>query len=382
MNCGACGHVCTPGIACVAGTCQQKKCTGALSFQKIAAYPPSLDSSWYLGADMNRDGQLDVLEYTALSMLDYTDDGNGVKLAIWLGNGDGTFVASTHYATTGTAQTWNLPDYAAVGDFNEDGLADLVVTKVDGSDAHVRPGLEGGGLGGRAGAPSSRVLMGDLDGDGHLDFVNTAPHRDNSHSQILILRGSGHGTFVGPSSYRIPNDYADAVALLDWNGDGALDILAMAWAGLHIVYGNGDGTFAEDQQCGVVGGVFADLNQDGRFDIIWDIWQNQQLAMVFGQGGCNFTPRTNFPLPVQSQSFALGDLTGDGLQDVLIYGSVSTAPLFTVNRDGTFSSQPGPDIDTSDAQAVWITDVNSDGRADVVYAGSRGIEVYANTCDR
>jgi len=371
MNCGACGRVCTPGIACVAGTCQQRKCTGALSFQKIATYLPSFDGGYYRGADMNRDGRLDLLEF-------------GTGLTLWLGHDDGTFVASTSYPTTGTAQTWNLPGYAAVGDFNEDGLADLVVTKPDGSDVQIRPGQPGGGLGGSAGAPLPCLLMGDLDGDGHLDVVFSPV----SDSRVLIRRGVGNGNLVGPSTYTIPNETAAAIALLDWDGNGTLDILISAMNGLNILYGNGDGSFAEDQPCAVVGGLFADLNQDGKLDIIWQPLYGQRLATIFGQGGCNFTPRTDYPLSVQagitsngSPGFVLGDISGDGLLDVLILDSKSTTPLLSGNRDGTFSPQADLLIDTSDWPYVWIADVNNDGRADIVSAGSRGIEVYANTCD-
>ena len=378
MNCGACGRVCTPGIACVAGACQQRKCTGTLSFQKIATYPPSLDSSYYRGADMNRDGRLDLLEF-------------GTGLTIWLGHDDGTFVASTSYPTTGTAQTWNLPGYAAVGDFNEDGLADLVVTKPDGSDVQIRPGQPGGGLGGSAGTPLSRLLMGDLDGDGHLDVVFSPDVANSSASRVLIRRGAGNGNLVGPSSYTIPNENTAVEALLDWDGDGTLDILIRGTSGLHILHGNGDGSFAEDQPCAVASAnlcVFADLNQDGKLDVVWQPFYSQRLATIFGQGDCNFTPRTDYPLSVQADitgnqlpGFVLGDITGDGLPDILILNSKSTTPLFSGNRDGTFSPQADLLIDTSDWPYVWIADVNDDGRADIVSAGSRGIEVYANTCD-
>jgi len=382
MNCGTCGHVCTPGIACVAGTCQQKACTGALSFQKIATYPPSFPSAMdgYLGADMNRDGRLDLLEY-----------GNG-ELTIWLGHSDGAFVASTSYPTTGTAQTWNLPGYAAVGDFNEDGLADLVVSKPDGSNVQLRPGLAGGGLGAGPGAPFSRLLMGDVDGDGHLDVVFSPDGADNSKSShVSVLRGRGNGTFVDPTNYTFPNDNTAVAALLDWDGNGTLDILVRGMSGLHILSGNGDGSFAEDQQCPVVGPnicVFADLNQDGKLDIVWQPVYGHQLATIFGQGGCNFTPRTDYPLSFQTgltdgglPGFVLGDLTGDGLPDLLIMDAGTTTPLLTGNRDGTFSPQPDLLIDSSDWPYLWIADVNNDGRADVVSAGSRGIEIYANTCN-
>lgn len=372
MNCGACGRACTPGVTCVAGACQNVKCTGTPTFHRIATYPPSLEDSHYLGADMNRDGRLDLIEHVQ----------DGSKLAMWLGNPDGTFTATDRYPTTGTAQTRSLPDYATVGDFNEDGLADLVVTIKDDSDVHVRLGQVGGGLGPPSGALSFLLQSGDLDGDGHLDLVTTAPHPNNGPSQILVLRGRGDGTFAGPTRYTILDETAWSEAVIDWNGDGALDILAMGYSGLHILYGRGDGSFADDEHCGVAGGLPVDLNQDGLLDIVWTIWPTQTLATILGQGGCDFTPRKDYGLPPVAPALAIGDITGDGFPDVLVGHDATTASFFVTNPDGTLSPRTEVAIDTTDVWIMWIADVTSDGRADVVCGGSRGLEVYANDCDR
>jgi hypothetical protein len=385
MNCGACGRACAPGISCVAGACQQRKCTDPVTFQKIASYPAALSvndlQSEYLGADMNRDGHLDLLEYTI-------DESR--ELAIWLGHGDGTFAVSTSYSTVGTSLTPNLPGYAAVGDFNEDGLADLVVTKLDDLAAvSIRPGLRAGGLGGHPGIPFSRSLIADLDGDGHLDVVTTA-YSENGRdpNRILVLRGRGNGTFASPRSNSI-YDGAGAAALRDWDGDGILDILAVGTV-LHILRGKGDGDFAEDQRCAVGGEpggpIFADLNQDGKVDMLSTMWPDQRLGTVFGQGGCNFTPRTDYVFSFMPGPFVLGDLDGDGLSDLVVAGRDpktgvgSTTALLTGIADGKFVRQPDLAIDSSNFGNLFIADVNSDGHADLVCTGTRGIEVYANAC--
>lgn len=389
MNCGACGVVCAPGTSCVGGACRQRECTGPLSFEKLAEYPQTLTTnttSGYQGADIDRDGRLDLLEYALY------DDAR--ELAIWLGQGDGTFAVSTRYPTVGGFDTPALSGYAAVGDFNEDGLADLVVTKLeDRSLVEVRPGLPGGGLGGHPGIPFPRLSTADFDGDGHLDVVTAAASPDKAHAQILTLRGRGDGSLAGPTRYTIPDGVASSpVELQDWDGDGILDVLVSSVL-LHILYGRGDGTFAEAQRCPVGAGagqfLFADLNQDGKLDLMWSMWPDQRLATILSQGECKFTPRTDHAFSFQPGAFAMGDLDGDGRSDLLVTGYSDsplgmvrtwTATLLMGNGNGTFTRQPDLAIDATETGMVLIADVNDDGRLDVILTGNRGIVVYGNTC--
>jgi hypothetical protein len=376
MGCPACARARVPGLVCVAGACQQRTCAGPLSFRKIADYPILLsdDRSDFLGADMNRDGRLDLIGYPY--------DNRNREVSVWLGQGDGTFVVSKSYPTVGDFETPKLPGYAAVGDFNEDGLVDLVVTEhEDRSAAWIRPGLPGGGFAGRPGVSAPRQLVADLDGDCHLDFV-TASDSDNDDSlntEVLVLRGRGNGTFASPRKIPI-RDEGLPMDLVDWNGDGILDILFRGSV-LHILQGKGDGSFAEDQRCPVSAGpvgttVFADLNQDGRFDMLLPM--GDRLGTVLGQGGCRFTQRTDYP-SLSTGAYALGDLDSDGLSDLL--GAGPTTALLTGSADGKLTRQPDLAIDSSGFSNVLIADVNSDGRADLVLTGlNRGIQVFANTC--
>jgi hypothetical protein len=361
-----------------------------VSFQQIASFPSILwtpeviasgDSSRYVdywGADMNRDGRLDLLESNQAG-----------DLVIWLGHGDGTFSASTTYATSGSFDTWALPGYAAVGDFNEDGLADLAVTIPNSDKVEIRPGIPGGGLGGQLGGLVTRLFMADLDGDGHLDMIE--PHVERSKDGDIprgftVLRGRGDGTLATGGDYTNSGDdpwWPDE--LLDWDGNGTLDLIAGASA-FSILKGKGDGTFAAPQRCAPgTGGWLIDLNRDGKFDAVWAPSQGFGVTVILGLGDCSFSPRTDYKPSFQPGTFSIGDVTGDGVPDLVISAAYvgGTAPnrtaLLIGKGDGTFVAQPELALDMS-GFALFIADVTNDGLPDIISTGDRGIIVFANTC--
>jgi hypothetical protein len=257
----------------------------------------------------------------------------------------------------------------------------LAVTRANGTSVEIRPGLPGGGFGGRAGIPLSPSLIADLDGDGHLDAVSSPSSSTSETASFAVFRGRGNGALTKVADYTDPNAAIAPFAIADWDGDG-IDDLLLGGLTMHIMLGKGDATFAPEQNCGVKGGPVGDFDHDGKLDMAWLDQRLHHLITMFGSGTCAFSPRTDYPVPSEPRNLGAGDISGDGLVDLVVaqVAQVNRTSFFLGKADGTFST--GPDLDIDTYGQMFIVDVTGDGRADIVVAQYDGIVVYSNTCAR
>jgi hypothetical protein len=190
-------------------------------------------------ADFNGDGKPDLAGTASMAA------------AIMLGNGDGTFQAKVEYPVASWTQ-----DLAA-GDFNGDGLMDLVVTI---NDPQIGLSLITGNGNGTFNPPvnfpnssgfdSPAVVATDLDNDGRLDVVIghqiacfTAPC--TVAKTITVMRGNGNGTFQPAQEITVGSGTAK-IAVGDFNRDGIKDLgLASDSSRVYILLGIGNGTFIQ-----------------------------------------------------------------------------------------------------------------------------------------
>ena len=209
------------------------------TFQKPVSYGVG-GSSYFLSvavADFNHDGKLDII----------ASGTNGV-VSIWLGNGDGTFKAGVGYPAGQNTVS------VAVGDFNNDGNPDIVTSGWAGSccvydgvvllgngDGTFRPAIPYA-LGG------SQAAVGDFNNDGKDDILVSVPYANS----VDLLLGNSDGTFQ-PSLASPVNLYSGQAVVADFNRDGKLDVAtaspsccpASGYA-INLLLGKGDGTFQSE----------------------------------------------------------------------------------------------------------------------------------------
>ena len=275
-----------------------------------------------------------------------------------------------------------------------------------------------------AGGSVSAVAVADFDQDGKPDIA-----ADNSNDRhVAVLPGIGGGGFDAPRKLWPTTANPTAVAAADLNGDGVPDMVTMDTSSriVSVLLGNGGAEFAAgieypiafNASCLATGGfqrrrtggpagheqlpdghraaesgqrdvprrasitrsasepsstlkpaVVADVNRDGRADILVSDTSVSKVFALYGHGDGTFAAATTL-LSQTDPLVAIADFNGDGAVDLV----TSQFPVHTVylgHGDGTFGKPTQYTIGSPDhpTQQVASGDVNGDGNPDLVVSG-------------
>ena len=370
--------------------------------------------------DVNGDGKADVV---AASI-----DASGQEyVSVLTGNGDGTLNAAvsvkvptpTYPTSLGSSGTSSPP---VIGSTSPIPIVNLVTANLTGTghrDIVTSNGvvLLNNGTGTLTLSPSSgftardatsrfgpNLAAGDVNNDGKQDIVL------DDGQQISIFLSNGDGTFAIGATYASDGEVG-YLTVTDLDGDGNADIYeGMANAGSfggdqfnqgqsYAIMGNGDGTFrgALSLPFGYSGSNVVDLNNDGKPDLVgviatpldvvtFNSYLNNGTGGFTASSSLSVSPAMIGGVPCYFggvDSFAFGDVNGDGISD-LVYlpeGCGTSFFVATGKGDGSFNAPAlvalpaGFDSITS----IQMGDFNHDGKIDVAFAFSSGMETATIT---
>ena len=285
-------------------------------------------------------------------------------------------------------------------DFNHNGFISIVQTSTVSAGSQPYPGYLKAYLSTGAGAFAAPVLTADgnnplylatadLNGDGLPDVVSAS--FDDGALAVFFNNVHAPGTFDSPLV--LPSPGASQVAIADMNGDGLPDLISADY-NLSLFLQTSPATFASPialYSGGANWVAVGDLNHDGIPDIALTDNVGVKLLMHTGAAGTTtyaapvavFTATANADV-IGANLIAIADVNGDGLNDLVITdpgpagGAAPTVSVLLqdIAHPGQFLAAvsyvtaPG-----SLAQDIVVTDVNGDGRPDIVIGGTAAVSV-------
>jgi RHS repeat-associated protein len=354
-------------------------------------------------------------------------DGGAAQVSHLPTNHDGTFGSAV--LSSSSQQAFAI----ASGDFNGDGIQDLVVATTD-NGLHLMMGQGKGVYGalstlqsippGNTGSQHVEFArVDDLNGDGKLDIVLAVNNGCvcQAETATWVALGNGDGTFQPGFEVNFPeaglgsNPGVSGLALVDVNGDGRDDIvLALGDTGhgfddgqVWVSLNNGSGGFPQGSFSVDNHGIrstgpgeamaSADFNGDGRPDLVTienPLTEGQRGVSVYLDNGGGYSSGTYYADPALTDgtnaqgglhSVAAVDVNGDGKPDI-VSGVTSNAQgtgisIHLNNGDGTFASPVFTSTSFS-PDSLAVGDLNADNRTDLVMGtqtSGNNIHVMLNT---
>ena len=250
---------------------------------------------------------------------------------------------------------------------------------------------------------AAQSVAADFNGDGIPDIAVVNPCSPSycgaGYASVAVLIGNGDGSFQAPVIYATGSYAPMSLAVGDFNGDGALDLVVgsqcttvTCGAGqVSVLVGNGDGTFQPPTAYPSGPGssyfvVTGDFNGDGNLDVAVadQTAANSVIAILLGNGDGTFQAPVSYSTGATSAAFlAVGDFNEDGASDLAVAnGAADSVSILLGNGDGTFRTAVIYASGGAFANSIAVGDFNGDGAPDLAVVNGCASDNSAVGCSQ
>lgn len=319
--------------------------------------------------DLNSDSKPDIIFSSYV----------GNYVGVLLNSGTGTFPTIATYSIGS-----NTGPYSLVAlDVNSDSKLDIIVGNAMGNGISV---LLNSGTGTfptvsacYTGSRMYGLATGDVNSDGRADII--VPNY--STNDVGVLLNSGAGTFPTITTYSTgSNTNPYCVAVVDVNGDSKLDIIVGTYTTytVGILLNSGTGTFPTITTYSVSSSIFnlavVDVDSDNKPDIIVTKFGSNNVAVLLNSGSGTFPTITNY---ATGSSFGpynvvVADVNSDGKSDIIVPNySTNNVGVLLNSGTGAFSAQTTYSTGSGSSPTnAAVVDVNNDNKLDIIVTNYNG----------
>jgi hypothetical protein len=310
---------------------------------------------------------------------------------------DGGVATVLNYTPSGMGDT-------VIGDVNGDGRNDVVL--LDKNDMQILIYFQNtlGGLD----SPVSIALniypsgigIGDVNNDGKADIIVagklTVENEDYSGRIEIMLQNPISGELESPQDCIVESNNLMNLEIADLNGDNLNDIVVLREEGPAIFFQDSDGKLMPEVDVNIAAYFYgsyegeihvSDMDNDGKKDLVLQSGAKELAVVKQTEPGVFSSAPERYAVQTSYwgcfTTFALGDLNGDGLTDIVTVdpGNTGYINIFLQNSQGTLENAVLIDQPFESFFGVEVAEITGDGLNDIVMDNYNGIIVLPQTSD-
>jgi hypothetical protein len=288
-----------------------------------------------------------------------------------------------HHTLFEDASTSSDPFFLTAQDIDQDGEPELIWTNWFNNRIDIYSLKERRLLDQKTVIGPFSFALGDVDGDGNEDLVVPYDNRITQENGIHLLKGNGDGTFQDCIPLKQDIGKGRRCAVADLNGDGHPDLIApiLNNTGFYLNDGNGnfgDATLLEAADTSPARAIVVrDFNKDGRADIAYITYPGSLKIHFQNESGApsRFTPHVSISIKAGLIDVEAADLDGDGDEDIVTTAWWNNDSVIFWNNNGVFISTNALSLPVPDfafyGTDLHLADLNGDEQIEIIRTAHR-----------